>query len=191
MPQAIKEFSGHVTSGNATVYTCPANTVSLILPSFTYFYKGSGDGDKFSIKWKGSASTDREIGNLTFGDLGGNYSVSGVSLSKYDIEVAIPQNYSVQAMFTPGPCTTTRASNSAAYLGGGSNLGNSYNSGLVKSGSTYGTPGYNTSTYNAFNKFKTGAWAMGPGDVLSYYLGSSSNTCEFSYTFLILEESGS
>jgi hypothetical protein len=194
MPQAIKEFSGYTEGasnvGANTIYTCPANTVSLILPSFTYKCNGGG-GSTFAIKWKGSASTGTSNGNLVFMDMSNGDGVSGVALSKYDIEIAIPQDYASRVLFTAGPFSNNRTITTSPFMGGGSNVTNTYDQGLVRAGNTFGAPGSTTSTYNAFGNFKTGPWTMGPGDVLSYTTGTTATLQHFQYTFLILEEAGS
>jgi hypothetical protein len=189
MPQAIKEFNGRATSGNATIYTCPADTVAILMPTWNHIHFGYSGSDRFSLKWKGAATTSTEIGNLTFEYGGGGKSVGMACLSKYDVELALPQDSDVRVIFKAGEFNSTAATNNSPWFGS-TNGGSRYQQGFVRGGVTTASSYSNDGTYNFYNQFKVGPMVMGPGDVLSYHLGASASV-GFSYSFLIIEEAGS
>ncbi len=176
MPQAIKHFNGYYRSSSAsTVYTCPANTVALVVPTLTIV--SAQANLQTAIKWNGSAITSLSMSNLLIRHNQNNQSTAVTALSKYDIEIGYYSGES-QIYFQPGePFTGIDSGNYAAYFG----QTNDYQSGRTSSSHAWEVSGN-----PRWTSFKTGHWAMSSGDVLSH-LGNSSNQTLY-YNYVILEE---
>jgi len=177
MPQAIKHFSGNYRStSTSTVYTCPADTVALVVPTLTIV--SAQANRKTAIKWNGSAISNINECNLLIRHNQSAMSTNVTALSKYDIEIGYYQGY-CQIYFQPGqPFTGIDSGNYGAYLGQATD----YKSGRVSSNFAYEVSGN-----PRWNSFKTGHWAMSSGDVLSHSCDSSGNQTLY-YNYLILEE---
>ena len=64
MPQAVKNFAGN--SGSTTVYTCPADTVALVIPNITL--TPTAQYYKHSICWNSSSVASASVYNIYMND---------------------------------------------------------------------------------------------------------------------------
>jgi len=179
MPQAIKHYTGTATgNSNATVYTCPASTIAIVLPTITV---NQGASDYATFSWNSDSAAGQTVGNLSFysyGDANDRANVSAVD--KYNVLVTVPDGNSSNAItyFSATRTTLTGATaNSSAFTNDGAADTNPI------------TPsGLGDSSSNSPGVHATGPWVMSAGNVLSYYIDSG---VYISYNFLILEEAAS
>ena len=165
MPQAIKKFNGSLTaSGNYTHYTCPSNTLALVLPSIT-MKNASGSTARLSIGWNSSSVASNDDGNLHY-VLNHNTAAQIACFDKYDIRASFSSS---AVHFNAGFATFQLDSNVYQfYL------------------STTNTKYINTSGGDVGPSFPTGPWAMTAGDKLSINVNNSN--LYVGYNYLIIEE---
>ena len=61
MPQAIKYFSGTAVTGSTTVYTCPANTTALIIPTVSF---SASSGGSWCLAYNTSSVASDSVYNI-------------------------------------------------------------------------------------------------------------------------------
>ncbi len=171
MPQAIKHFSGTPSDNQGTIYTCPANTIAMLIPSITM---DSINGTRsMNLAWnRSSALTGDTQGNLRI-VLPSSNSLTVIANNKYDVEIGFPANTSSSVKFV---ADGNQNPENGLYVNGSTTTATKTNAGAVSS-----------STFDVYRSFKTGPWIMSSGDVLSYYI-NIHNYLKFSYSFLIIEE---
>jgi hypothetical protein len=177
MPQAIKHFNATLTnSSSGTVYTCPADTIAIVIPTITVNQNATNAQTTFS--WNSSTAAASFSGNLSFHYYSDSADMAHVSaIDKYNILVTVPDsnNANSKTLFAASYTTSLDTVSIASHMANG--LSADYNpitpSGVGKSSSN--TPGVHA----------TGPWVMSAGHVLSYYLNGNQST---TYNFLILEE---
>ncbi len=171
MPQAIKHFNGTATSGSATIYTCPASTIAILLPSIVVNQSSTFKGATFA--WNSSSVAADTQGNLRFYAYSDTHDLAHVStIDKYNVLITVPDSNNANSVtyYSPNYTTSLSTSNGAGLF---ANAASADSNPISPDGST----GKNHCT---------GPWVMSAGHKLSYSLHSSGVTMQ--YNFLILEE---
>lgn len=185
MPQAIKHYTGSVTSGtvNTAIYTCPASTISILLPSITI--TSSSTTAVVTIGWNSSTSVAATTGNLTFTGIDSDAPYIISHTSKYDVQV--PVRFSANSYTHYSAAHTSSLTSYLASWKGIQNLSTPHNQ-----ESAYGTwvqakqqATSGGDAHIALHDFRTGAWVMSAGHKLGIYTNSTGHV---RYNFLVLEE---
>jgi hypothetical protein len=180
MPQAIKHFNGLASSSTTTVYTCPTDTIAIIVPAITIGSSGNG---KCCFGWNSSTNAAATTGNLMYKDLdyGITYLVSAVD--KYHVQVACNTSTQSYVYFSPNHTSSIDAayySLQMPYSNSGANA-NPKVTGFYTP-NTNATSG--TDSYWLARNFQTGPWTMSASDKLTIFAQSAF----VQYNFLIIEE---
>lgn len=183
MPQAIKRFSGLVTSGTTTVYTCPSSTIAIVLPSINCGNTGSSNTD-VTIGWNSSTTASNGTGNLMFQDFEYSRGYLVSYTSKYDVQIPVRGSTAARTWYSPH--FTSNVDQPYFAFGALTDSGH-----LDDNNSAYGeyvpNQGNQASGQDAYyylRSFRTGAWHMGAGHKLSINVSNSY----VHYCFLIIEE---
>lgn len=175
MPQSIAKYNGQYTggSGATTVYTCPADTVALIVPNML-MYNGSS-GAFTSIRYDSSSAATGTTANIIFyAPSTSNAFVHIASLDKYRISLQAQSAFRNDVRFYPSSGSInylgyTESNEAARYVAEhydmdtGSEAGGSKATGMI-----------------------VGPWLMDAGNILSLFANNSNN--RISYSFMIIEE---
>lgn len=175
MPQAIKHFNATATGlASATVYTCPASTIAIVIPTITV---NGGAGDYSTFSWNSSSAATQTVGNLSFYGFGDSNDYAHVSaIDKYNVLVTVPDDNSASSITYFSASRAPMAGNNAVGFNNGASADTNpiTPTGGGRLGSVY-VPAVHS----------TGPWVMSAGHVLSYYI---DNGTAISYSFLVLEE---
>jgi len=182
MPQAIKHYNGYLSGGsdNASIYTCPANTIAIVLPSLVIMSDGSNAN--VTIGWNSSTSVATDTGNLKFAGVDANKPYLVSHASKYDVMVPVRGNDDSLTYFSPNH-TANLTNGFYAFKSLQSTGSNSYQS--------ESAPGFWASNQEGngdnikLRWFHTGAWVMSATHKLGINTDSQGS---IQYNFLILEE---
>lgn len=190
MPQAIKQFRGlHGTSTTSTIYTCPANTIAIVLPNILVTPQGQGGGHGtigYNSSSVCSSSSSNKTGNysITNGEPGYQYQITHDN--PYGVKIAIgPHNNSTTQVYYSPSFTTNVHNNLYAMRTLNSYYGSTVTTqaGLVAGDGMYRGPSVNYTLTP--NDFWAGTWAMSAGHKLTM---STQYQLYFQYSFLIIEE---
>jgi hypothetical protein len=169
MPQAIKHFNAVLTnSTTGTVYTCPADTIAIVIPTITVNHNANSVQTTFS--WNSSTAAGSFTGNLSFYYYATANDQAHVSaIDKYNVLVTVPNsnNASASTYFSASHTSNLDSSSVASSFGNGLSAD---------------TNPIHTADDHVHS---TGPWVMSAGHVLSYYLNGNQST---TYNFLIIEE---
>ena len=175
MPQAIKHFNAIATGqASATVYTCPASTIAIVIPTITV---NQSTSDYSTFSWNSSSAATQTAGNLSFYGFGDSNDYAHVSaIDKYNVLVTVPDDNHVSSITYFSASYTTLTGNPATRFANGTSADSNpiTPTGGGRLGSVY-VPAVHS----------TGPWVMSAGHVLSYY---TDNGTAISYNFLVLEE---
>lgn len=180
MPQAIYQYNGLHTSSTTTVYTCPADTISIVVPSITVGSSGNGNA---TIGWNSSTVVAQNTGNLAWSGLDYGMTYLVAALDKYNIRVAVNSSNQSYVYFSPNHTTNINQAYYALNMPQGT-------SGPTQNPFVTGeyTPNTNTTSgtdsYYAGRYFHTGPWTMSASDKLTIRAQSAF----VQYNFLIIEE---
>lgn len=177
MPQAIKHFNATLTNSTSdTVYTCPADTIAIVIPTITVCHNANSVQTTFS--WNSSTAAGDFTGNLSFYYYNGANDLAHVSsLDKYTVLATVPDSNDTNAFtyFSASHTSSLNVSSVGAAFGNGQS---DHSNAVTPIGSSR-TSSFVPSVHS------TGPWVMSAGHVLSYYLNGNQST---TYNFLILEE---
>ena len=184
MPQAIKHYTGSVTNTTSdSIYTCPASTISIVLPSITI--ASSSSNGIITIGWNSSTSVAATTGNITFTGIDSDAPYMISYTSKYDVQV--PVRFSQDSLTYYSAAHTSSLTSSTNAWRGIQSLSSPYlkesaysSWGAVQPASTSG--GF---SYISLRHFHTGAWVMSAGHKLGIH---ANNVAYAKYNFLVLEE---
>lgn len=188
MPQAIKHYTGSVHNTTSdSIYTCPASTISIVLPSITI--TGSSSNGAITIGWNSSTSVASTTGNLAFTGIDSDAPYIISHTSKYDVQV--PVRYFQDSLTYYSAAHTAGVTSGGIYSWRGMQ---SLTTPHVKE-SAFGTwiqarqqATSGVDNYIALHDFRTGAWVMSAGHKLGIY---ANNAAYAKYNFLVLEEAAS
>jgi len=174
MPQAVKHYTG-TASGltTTTVYTCPASTIAIVVPTITVRHGATGKYTTFG--WNSSSAATQVGGNLSFYYYSGTPDYVNVSaIDKYNVLATVPKNTDANSKtYFSASYTTLTNSNTATVF---SSSGLTANNPIAPDGQSGGSV------------HATGPWVMSAGHVLSYHTDVSTF---LTYNFLIIEEAAS
>ena len=195
MAQAIKEFSG-IGKGagfndfNSTIYTCPANTVAIVLPSIMSI--ASSNGARTAISWNSSSTahwaTNNGMGNIIINsDPFESMQISHTG--KHAVKCATGVNDEAASGTTKirySPAFVASGLYNTYYLAMNEPSGSTTSDKPIRAGLVSNNMWSRSSGYPlAPNEFEMGTWVMGPGHKLHIHTGSSGRA---NYSFLIIEE---
>jgi len=195
MAQAIKQFSGigkgaGLNDFNSTIYTCPSNTIAIVLPSIMCI--AAGNGHRTAISWNSSSTAnpfvDSGRGNLIIvNDPFESLQISHTG--KHAVKCATGVNDELSSgttkvRFSPGFVSSNLYN--TYYMAMNEPSGNTTSDKPIRAGLVSNNMWSRSSGYPlAPNEFETGTWVMGPGHKLHIYASSSGRA---NYSFLIIEE---
>ena len=191
MAQAIKQFNGTTYGSFATqqdtVYTCPSNTVAIVLPNCLFIptYAGGSGGLGYNSSTLSAYGDNNGQGNyiITGGDTNFAYQISHDD--KHRVRIAL-MNQNTDSFLYWSPNWTTNLKNSSYGL---------HENREPWTNSTYG-PHYsalvagaierapNSNAAFAAKDFVAGTWVMGAGHKLTI----NALTMRVQWSFLIIEE---
>lgn len=184
MPQAIKHYTGSVSNTtNTNIYTCPASTISIVLPSITI--TSSGSGGTVTIGWNSSTSVASTTGNISFTGIDSDAPYIISHTSKYDVQV--PVRFSQDSLTYYSAAHTSNITNSINSWRGIQSLSSPYHKESAYGSWNAAQPTATSGgfSYISLRHFHTGAWVMSAGHKLGI---SSTNSAYTKYNFLVLEE---
>jgi hypothetical protein len=180
MPQAIKHYTGQLTSGsNTSVYTCPASTIAIVMPSIHIGPTGSGTT---TFSWNSSSNVGSSTGNLSFTAMDSQISYLISCTDKYDVQIPVRPDTTSYVHYSP-----YYTSNITQYYAAFKQLTNTsaqnnaqaYGMHAPRTNSTSGTDGY-----WMLKNFHTGPWVMSAGHKFGVY----TTGAYVHWNLLILEE---
>lgn len=194
MPQAIKQFNGlcdgSSTFQQTTVYTCPANTIAIVLPNCLFMATTSN-----GIATLGYNSSS--VTHTTSPSSGsGNYGVDGIDVTypyqithdgKHNVKIAVQGHRTGSNMYyTPNFASTSLRSPYSGYAQLENWAASNTSLEPVQGGWVAGSiTRLNSSNAPFFpNDFIVGTWNMGAGHKLSL----AAQSVRIQYSFLIIEE---
>lgn len=173
MPQSIAKYNGQYTggSGATTVYTCPANTVALIVPNM-FIYVGANSTNS-SIRYDSSSAASAGTGNILYASPPTGNFCHIAAVDKYRISLHASNGGSDDVRFRPD-------SGSTNYLGyTESNQASRFVAEHYEM--------YTSSTVGSYaTRMVVGPWLMDAGNILSLFSDNTNN--RISYSFMIIEE---
>lgn len=196
MAQAIKQFSGTAYNFNgfyATIYTCPANTVAIVLP--TILIVPAMTGNQAAIGWNSSNTCDHRNssgvnygrGNILYKSMVGYEPMMITHTDKHSVRMStgINQDTSLSPFWVYTPSFATNLWQSG-HGQNEPNAGHPYDY-AFKSGIVAGSNFRGASTNYALQPMDQhiGTWSMSAGHKLSL---SCSSSGRIQYSFVIIEE---
>ena len=174
MPQAIKHYTG-TASGltTTTVYTCPASTIAIVVPTITVRHSATAKYTTFG--WNSSSAAGQQQGNLSFYYYSGSDDYANVSaMDKYNVLATVPEHNDASAKTYFSASYATLTTSNTVTVFSPSNL--TKRNPIAPDGQSGGCV------------HATGPWVMSAGHVLSYHTDVSTF---LTYNFLIIEEAAS